>query len=86
MYYGVKEKKEDIKMRRMTKDDIAKMVMMRGIGYQMNEISDRLQCNPATVSYQLRKLKKEADTNGYKKIFFETISYIITDKLFGGLK
>ena len=56
-------------MKKLDIAKIAKMIMLRGIGYQQAEIAEELEVSPATISYQLKRLRKLAKEHSPKDIF-----------------
>jgi len=56
-------------MRKMDIAKMARMIMLRGVGYQQAEIAEELEVVPATISYQLKRLRKLAEEHGPKDIF-----------------
>ena len=56
-------------MKKMDIPMTAKMIMLRGIGFKQAEISERLGVAPATISYQLRRLRKLAEDHNPNELF-----------------
>lgn len=56
-------------MKKLDIDKIANMIMLRGIGYQQAEIAEELEVTPSAISYQLKRLRKQAKEHGPKYIF-----------------
>jgi len=56
-------------MKKMDIAKMARMIMLRGVGYQQAEIAEELEVVPATISYQLRRLRKLAEEHDPKDIF-----------------
>ena len=56
-------------MKKMDIAKMAKMIMLRGIGYQHAEIAEELGVSSATISYQLRRLRKLAEEHEPRDIF-----------------
>ncbi len=43
-----------------TPEQVAKILVLRGLGYQLEEIGNEVGLSVSAVSYQLKKQKKEA--------------------------
>ena len=56
-------------MKKMDIAMMARMIMLRGLGYQQAEIAERLGVVPGTISYQLGRLRKLAEKHGLKDVF-----------------
>jgi len=56
-------------MKKLEIDKIAKMIMLRGVGYQQAEIAEELEVSPAAISYQLKRLRKLSKEYSPKDIF-----------------
>lgn len=56
-------------MKKMDIPKTAKMIMLRGLGYKQAEIAERLEVVPATISYQLRRLRKLAEEHDPESLF-----------------
>jgi hypothetical protein len=49
------------KQRRATNEDVERIFLHRGCGFSMEQISEIVDLSPQTISYQLSKLKNQAD-------------------------
>ena len=56
-----------------------RIIMLHGLGYNQQEVADRINCSRSAVAYHLHKFKKEAEENGINKTFW---SYFNTDSLY----
>ena len=48
---------------------MARMIMLRGLGYKQAEIAEELGVVHGTISYQLRRLRKLAEEYGPEDVF-----------------
>ena len=49
--------------------DIAELLKLRALGFSQAEIAEKLETSQQVIAYQLRKLKKEANTRGTDEVF-----------------
>lgn len=56
-------------MKKLYIAEIAKMIMLRGVGYRQAEIAEELEVSTATISYQLKRLRKLSDEYSAVEIF-----------------
>ena len=52
-----------------TKEQIAKIVQLRGTGYSLEEIAEIVGLSKSTIAYQLQKLKKKAAQSKVADVF-----------------
>jgi len=55
--------------KRMTEVMTAQMIMFRGVGFNQGKIAKKIGVAPATISYQLNRLRKLAEEHGAKDVF-----------------
>jgi len=62
---------EKFNMKKLGDDVVAmaRMIMLRGLGYKQAEIAEELGVVPGTISYQLRRLRKLAEKHGAVNVF-----------------
>ena len=53
----------------LTDKEIARMVMMRGLGYDQTEIAKEFSITQGAVSYNLKQLRKRAHEEGLEASF-----------------
>ena len=63
----------------LNQEQIQRIIMLHGLGYNQQEVAARINCSRSTVAYHLHKFKKEAEENGIDKTFW---SYFSTDSLY----
>jgi len=51
----------------------ADILILRGLGYSITEIADKLNTSPQLVSYHLNKFKERAEKVGYQWAFVEIL-------------
>jgi len=56
-------------MKKLDITKIAKMIMLRGVGYQQTEIAEELEVSPGAISYQLKRLRKLAEEHSALNVF-----------------
>ena len=56
-------------MKKLDITKLARMIMLRGVGYQQVEIAEKLEVTPNAISYQLRRLRKLAEEYGPEDVF-----------------
>jgi len=56
-------------MKKLTQKDIATIVKLRGLGFQHNEIGEKLGVTGAAIGYHLQQIRKQALKHGVDKIF-----------------
>ncbi len=56
-------------MQKITIKDKATIVKLRGLGFNQKEIANELEVSPATISYQLKQIKKLALKEGIDNVF-----------------
>ena len=59
---------------------MARMILLRGVGYHQKEIAKELGVTPSAVGYQLNRLKKLTKEHGAEKVF----TYYIRGSLLKG--
>ena len=65
-----------------TRKQVAKILVLRGLGYQLEEISEQVGLSVSAVSYQLKKEKEKARDSPKEAIAYlkETISDIVVER------
>ena len=58
---------------------IQSIIMLHGLGYNQQEIADKINYSRSTVAHYLHKFKKEAEENCIDDVFW---SYFSTDTLY----
>lgn len=64
----------------LNQGQIQRIIMLHGLGYNQQEVADKINCSRSTVARNLRKFKKNAEENGINDAFW---SYFSTDSLYG---
>lgn len=54
-----------------TPEQVSKIIILRGLGFSQQEISEAVDLSRQSVAYQLKKLKNEAVLHGATRIFSE---------------
>lgn len=67
-------------MKKMDAGMIAKMMMLRGLGYKQAEIAKELDVASGTISYQLKRLRKMTEDHNPKDVFDFYIKGFILEK------
>lgn len=57
------------KQKRMTGVMMARMIMLRGVGFNQKKIAAELGVAPGTISYQLSRVRNLAEEHGAKNVF-----------------
>lgn len=60
-------------------EQIQSIVMLSGLGYNQQEVANKINCSRATIAHHLNEFKKEAEENGIYDAFW---SYFSTDTLY----
>jgi len=63
----------------VTTEQVSKIIMLRGLGFSQQEISEAVDMSRQSVAYQLKKLKKEAVLYGATNIFSKKTGMIKPD-------
>ena len=63
----------------LNQEQIQRIIMLHGLGYNQQEVANKIGYSRSTVAYHLHKFKKEAEENGIDKTFW---SYFSTNSLY----
>ena len=63
----------------VTTEQVSEIIMLRGLGFSQQEISEAVDMSRQSVAYQLKKLKKEAVLYGATNIFSKKTGMIKPD-------
>ena len=63
-------KLQHVKEKRLSENDIAKIVQLRGLGYNQAEIAEELGVSQSAIQYQLNRIKKRAKDKGDDETFW----------------
>ena len=58
----------------LSEAEIAKIVMMRGLGYSQKEIAGQLSITQGAVSYNLKQLRTAAERDGLESTFLRVMA------------
>ena len=58
----------------LSDDEVARIVMMRGLGFDQNEIARELGITQGAVSYNLKRLRKQAEKSGVEAAFIKVLA------------
>ena len=63
----------------LNQEQIQRIIMLHGLGYNQQEVANKIGYSRSTVAYYLHKFKKEAEEKGISETFW---SYFSTDSLY----
>ena len=56
--------------KRLSENDVAKIIQLRGLGYSQSEIACELGVSQSAIQYQLNRIKKRAQDQGDDETFW----------------
>lgn len=56
-------------MTKMSSRMVARMIMLRGVGYTQKRIAEDLGVSPGTICYHMKRLRKLVAINGPQDVF-----------------
>lgn len=63
----------------LNSEQIQSIIMLSGLGYNQQEVANKINCSRSTIAHHLNELKKEAEEDGIDDTFW---SYFSTDSLY----